>query len=219
MGILKRVKTIFTADLHEALDKMENPLVMMNQYMRELEGQVSEAQKALAQQLYLENRYAQLVADAEALVAKRGRQAELAISRNEEDVARLALKEKILQEEKLKNYQAQLAAIKNQTATLQGQIVKLSEKYQELEYKKLNLLSRAHAAKAVRQSQESLSAFDASSAVNGFAKVESYVQKLEAEAAASTQFYLLNSVNNTVTPNDDLQEKVNQELEKLKKIE
>ncbi|NHM31870.1 PspA/IM30 family protein [Neobacillus terrae] len=219
MGILKRVKTIFTADLHEVLDKMENPLVMMNQHMRELEGQVSEAQKALAQQLYLENRYAQLVADAEALVAKRGRQAELAVSRNEEDVARLALKEKILQEEKLQNYQAQLAAIKNQTTTLQGQIVKMSEKYQELEYKKLNLLSRAHAAKAVRQSQESLSAFDPSSAVNGFAKVESYVQKLEAEAAASTQFYRLTTGNNTVTLNDDLQEKVNQELEKLKIIE
>ncbi|WML49778.1 PspA/IM30 family protein [Neobacillus sp. PS3-34] len=48
MGILKRVKTIFTADVHEALDRMENPISMMNEYMRNLEEQVGDAQKAFA---------------------------------------------------------------------------------------------------------------------------------------------------------------------------
>lgn len=219
MGILKRVKTIFTADVHEALDRMENPISMMNQYMRNLEEQVGDAQKALAHQLYLEKRYEILVNEAEALVAKRSRQAELAVSRNEEDMARLALKEKILEEEKLTAYREQFSAIKEQTSRLYEQISKLNEKYQELEYKKLSLLTRAHAAKAIKQSHSALSNFDTASAVRGFAKVEGYVQKLEAEAAASTHFYQLSTGTKSAAIQTDLLDAIDKELAKLKEAQ
>ena len=38
MGIFKRVNDIAMANINEVLDKMENPLSMVKQYIRELEA-------------------------------------------------------------------------------------------------------------------------------------------------------------------------------------
>ncbi|SIB28585.1 PspA/IM30 family [Mycobacteroides abscessus subsp. abscessus] len=40
MGVLKRMKRIVTADLHDAVDKMENPISLLKQYIREVEEQL-----------------------------------------------------------------------------------------------------------------------------------------------------------------------------------
>lgn len=116
MGIFNRVKTIVMADIHEVLDKVEDPIRLMNQYMRELDEQVDQAKDALGQQLYLEKRHGLLVAEAQVLVAKRTRQAELAVANGEDTIARIALQEKLKEEAKLKLYAEQYAAMKQQTS-------------------------------------------------------------------------------------------------------
>ena len=116
MGIFNRVKTIVMADIHEVLDKVEDPISLMNQYMSELDEQVDQAKDALGQQLYLEKRHGLLVAEAQVLVAKRTRQAELAVANGEDTMARIALQEKLKEEAKLKLYAEQYAAMKQQTS-------------------------------------------------------------------------------------------------------
>ncbi|MCP8967712.1 PspA/IM30 family protein [Ectobacillus ponti] len=211
MGILKRISTMVKADVHELLDKAENPISLLNQYMRELEEQVGKAKDALGQQLYLERRQEQLVAEAAAVVAKRARQAELAVAKNDDAIAKIALQEKLQQEAKLKLYEEQYAAMKQQTAALKEQIDILLEKYNELANKRFVLLSRAHAAKAQQQNQAVLATFDADGAVKGFNRVEEYVQKLEAQAAAGAYF-----VPAAPAASHELQEAVERELAKLK---
>ena len=41
MGIFKRMKDITKASLHEALDKLEDPVVMLNQYLRDMEQEIN----------------------------------------------------------------------------------------------------------------------------------------------------------------------------------
>ena len=216
MGIFKRLKTIVTADVNEVLDKMENPLSMLNQYLRDMENQLEEAKGALADQLYLEKKYELLVADEEALVAKRARQAELAVTRGEDEIAKLALQEKILHETKVNSYRKQYEITKQQTEKLKEQISKLVEKFQELQYKKLVLTSRAHAAKSMQQGQAMLASFQSEQAVSGFAKAEEQVRKLEAVAAASTHFYELTNASEKAALDTQLQEAVQKELDLLK---
>lgn len=217
MGIFRRLKTIVSADIHEALDKIEDPLTMLNQYLRDMEKQMEEAKGALANQLYLENKYKLLVADEEALVTKRAHQAELAVSRNEENIAKLALQEKILHETKLKSYREQYEITKQQTEKLKEQISLLLEKFQELQYKKLVLVSRAHTAKSINEGQAVLASFQSEHASAGFAKAEEQVRKLEAAAAASTHFYELTHASEKAAFDNQLQEAVQKELELLKK--
>ncbi len=47
MGILKRVKHVVLADLHDMIDKCEDPIRMTKQYIRELEGQLEKHNKHL----------------------------------------------------------------------------------------------------------------------------------------------------------------------------
>ncbi|PGV56639.1 phage shock protein A [Bacillus cereus] len=216
MGILKRIKNIVVADVHQTLDKVENPASMLKQYLRETEQQITKAQKALAHQYYLEKKYEALISETDALIAKRIRQAELAVSREEDQMAQLALQEKIVNEKKAELYRKQYEITKEQTATLYEQIDKLQKKYGELQYKELVLVSRLNAAQAIKESNTAIDSFHTESTAKGFARIESYVQKLEAETAASNYFYNLNSPNQQEVLDQNLQEEVQRELEKLK---
>jgi phage shock protein A len=216
MGILKRIKNIVVADVHQTLDKVENPVSMLKQYLRETEQQITKAQKALAHQYYLEKKYEALISETDALIAKRTRQAELAVSREEDQMAQLALQEKIVNEKKVELYGKQYEITKEQTATLYEQIDKLQKKYGELQYKELVLVSRLNAARAIKESNTAIDSFHTESTAKGFARIESYVQKLEAETAASNYFYNLKSPNQQEVLDQNLQEEVQRELEKLK---
>ncbi len=218
MGIFKRLKRIVTADINEVLDKMEDPLSMLNQYLREMETQLDGTKRALADQLYLEKKYELLVDDEEVLVTKRARQAELAVSRGEDEIAKLALQEKILHETKVNSYREQYEITKQQTEKLKEQISKLVEKFQELQYKKLVLASRAHAAKSIQHGQAVLASFQSEQAVSGFAKAEEQVRKLEAVAAASTHFYEITNKSEQAGLEYQLQEAVQQQLDLLKQV-
>ncbi|MFE9079539.1 PspA/IM30 family protein [Bacillus mobilis] len=216
MGILTRIKNIVVADVHQTLDKIENPVSMLKQYLRETEQQITKAEKALSHQYYLEKKYEALISETDALIAKRTRQAELAISREEDHMAQLALQEKIVNEKKAELYRKQYEITKEQTATLYEQIDKLQKKYGELQYKELVLVSRLHAAQAIKESNRAIDSFHTESTAKGFARIESYVQKLEAETAASNYFYNMKSPNQQEVLDQNLQEEVQRELEKLK---
>ncbi|QWG32266.1 PspA/IM30 family protein [Bacillus mycoides] len=216
MGILKRIKNIVVADVHQTLDKIEKPVSMLKQYLRETEQQITKAEKALSHQYYLEKKYEALISETDALIVKRTRQAELAVSREEDPMAQLALQEKIVNEKKAELYRKQYEITKGQTATLYEQIDKLQKKYGELQYKELVLVSRLNAAQAIKESNRAIDSFHTESTAKGFARIESYVQKLEAETAASNYFYNLKSPNQQEVLDQNLQEEVKQELEKLK---
>ncbi|MBE5107985.1 PspA/IM30 family protein [Bacillus thuringiensis] len=216
MGILKRIKNIVVADVHQTLDKLEKPTNMLKQYLRETEQQITKAEKALSHQYYLEKKYEALISETDALIAKRTRQAELAVSREEDQMAQLALQEKIVNEKKAELYRKQYEITKEQTATLYEQIDKLQKKYGELQYKELVLVSRLNAAQAIKESNRAIDSFHTESTAKGFARIESYVQKLEAETAASNYFYNLKSPNQQEVLDQNLQEEVQRELEKLK---
>ncbi|MDA1633445.1 PspA/IM30 family protein [Bacillus cereus] len=216
MGILKRIKSIVVADVHQTLDKIENPVSMLKQYLRETEQQITKAEKALSHQYYLEKKYEALISETDALIAKRTRQAELAVSREEDHMAQLALQEKIVNEKKAELYRQQYEITKEQTATLYEQIDKLQKKYGELQYKELVLTSRLNAAQAIKESNRAIDSFHTESTAKGFARIESYVQKLEAETAASNYFYNMKSPNQQEVLDQNLQEEVQRELGKLK---
>lgn len=216
MGILKRIKNIVVADVNQTLDKLEKPVNMLKQYLRETEQQITKAQKALAHQYYLEKKYEALISETDALIAKRTRQAELAVSREEDQMAQLALQEKIVNEKKAELYRKQYEITKEQTVTLYEQIDKLQKKYGELQYKELVLVSRLNAAQAIKESNRAIDSFHTEGTAKGFARIESYVQKLEAETAASNYFYNLKSPNQQEVLDQNLQEEVKRELEKLK---
>lgn len=216
MGIFKRIKDIATADFNDTLDRLEDPVSMLKQYLRELEGEIAKAQKALAQQLFIEKKFEAIIEATIEKVQKRARQAELAVERDEDQIARLAIEDKLQQEKKLKVYEAQYLSIKNQTNLLYDQLDKLKEKYDELQDRKLLLVSRMTAAKVSHDIGQVLASINPDQAVKGFMRVEEEILKLEAKSQANQYFSKANEGRIETTLSHYSQEDVEKELEKLK---
>lgn len=216
MGIFKRLKGIAVADINSAIDKMEDPINMLKQYLRDLEGEIDKAEKALANQLFIEKKYEAIIHEAEAVIAKRARQAQLAVDQNEEEIAKLALQDKISQEKKLAKAKEAFDITNKQTIIIYAQVKKLKETYEELKQKQLSLVARANAAQATNQVNQSLATFSPDSAVKGFSRMEEQILNLEAKASASQSFYEMNRTKEMMNLDKALQDEVQLELEKLK---
>ncbi|WP_308635998.1 PspA/IM30 family protein [Paenibacillus silvisoli] len=216
MGFFKRVKTIVQSDLHSFLDRVEDPINMVKQYIRELEEQLDRAAEALSQQLLVERKHAALIEQTEALLAKRSRQAELAVDRGEDGIAQIAIREKLIHQERLALYRGQYEALQQQTAQLQEQIEQLKHTYDALQAKKHYLISRVQAASALQQINGTLLGFDPQQATRGFARMEEKVWQLEAEASARKQAHVTFGAA-PGTLQDELKDRVLLELDSLKK--
>ncbi|WP_099353091.1 PspA/IM30 family protein [Fredinandcohnia onubensis] len=213
MGVIKRVKRVFVADLHDMVDKMENPVSLIKQYLREVEEQIEKGKEALRQQYVVEKKYELLITDAEQTISKRVRQAKLALSKGEEDIAKIALQEKVLTEKKLVTYKEQLELINGKTQELVEQLQTLQQKYEELTLKKNELISRTNVAVALKNINENTSSFNADQAISGFARMEEKVWELEAASKAQRTI----SVNQKIPAlNPLVANEVDEELQKLK---
>ncbi|WP_121611232.1 PspA/IM30 family protein [Mesobacillus foraminis] len=212
MSIFKRIRDIATADFHEALDRLEDPVSMLKQHMRELEQQLRKAHGALANQLYIEKKYQSIINETRNLVEKRSRQAELAVEKENDDIARLALEDKLVNEAKLNACREQYQQIKSQTDLLCGQIDKLRAAYEELQTRKLVLISRLNVAKATADIGKAAASFNPEFTVQGLNKAEDQALRLEAKAEAS-QYGLVksNSIDHV-----HLNDQVEAELSKMK---
>jgi phage shock protein A len=214
MGIFKRIKRITMAEINKLLDNCENPVAMLNEYSREMEEEIEKGQKALARQIFVEKKQAALILDTQDLVAKRARQAKLALEHGEEEMVKLAVQEKLISEKQLSLYREQYEAIKTQTKTLTEKLDQLKEKYKELEHKKILLLSRANTAQTIKQIQKATFTFQTENIERGIARAEERIMMMEAEVQVASQFSAatqegphLNLVN---------AEELNKEIERLK---
>lgn len=214
MGLLKRLKTIATADLHDVLDRMEDPIVMLKQHLREMEEDIAKGEEALAKQLFFEKKQEVQLKETQALIAKRVGQAETAVKKGDEETAKQLIMDKIELEKKEKVYASQLEALSEQTKKLVNQIENYKNKYKELKNKQQLLISRAHVAKVTEAIETSFATFTPGSAVKGFERAEEKILALEAKSKARELFQP--SVDLNKVYDYELEKQVQAELEKLK---
>jgi len=188
MGIFKRMKTITAAQMNSALDGLEDPIAMLNQYIREMENDLLKGQEALARQIFLENKQKTLILETEAFVSKRIGQAKLAVERGEDPIAKLAIQEKLVHEKQLVLYNEQLKAIQLQTESLKNKLSEMQNKYDEFQHKRILLISRANVARSIKQIQQTTVSFNSESVANGMARAEDRILMLEAEVQASESY-------------------------------
>lgn len=188
MGILSRMKSVFLAETNGLLDKCEQPINMVNQYIREFDQELAKGQKALANQLFIEKKQAALIAETEAVIEKRARQAKLAVEKGEEHIAKLALQEKILLEKKLAAYRDQYQTIQAQTKALEDKINQLLAQYEELNHRRLILASRVNIASSIKNLSQAAVSFQTDNITKGFDRVEEKVLMMEAEVEAIAHF-------------------------------
>lgn len=216
MGIFKRIKMITMAEINGLLDGLEDPIAMLNEYSREMEQEIAKGQKALASQIFVEKKQSALILETEGWVAKRVRQAKLAIERGEDDIAKLAVQEKLVHQKQLSLYKEQLEAINGQTQLLIEKLNQLKETYNEMQHKKILLASRANVAQSIKQIQKATFTFQTDNIARGVARAEERILLMEAEVQAGSQFSNPLAAHEAEYRDFVNDEELEKEIEKLK---
>ena len=132
MGLLKRMRDITLANLHERLDRMEDPVRYIDQCLAQLQKEIAKTQEIVRQSWQHALRLKREVEEAEKLAEKRQRQAEIALGAGEEDIARLALEEKLDAEHTVEKYRQLYEQNQMALLELEDQLKQLKEEYAEL---------------------------------------------------------------------------------------
>lgn len=185
MGLFKRIRDVTLANINALIDKAEDPVKMLDQYLRDMEEDIADAETGVAKQIALEKRLKQQVDEAREMVAKREQQAVQALEADREDLARRALEEKRVYEAKVKDLESQWVKARATADSLRDQLREMKSEYEKLKAKRDTLVARAEAARAQKKIQEAFSGLGSSTARAGFDRMEEKVLQLEAEAEAA----------------------------------
>ncbi len=181
----KRVQTYVGSELNAALDKAEDPVKMLDQFMREMAADIRDAETAVARQLANEKMLKKKYEDAKSMTEKRQQQAVEALEAGNEDLARRALEDKnnhLKQAESMKTAFEQAAS---DTLILREKLAEMKREYEEMQLKKDTLKARAESAKTRTKINHAMSAVGSDESKRGFERMEEKVMRYEAEAETS----------------------------------
>ncbi|QYY42855.1 PspA/IM30 family protein [Aneurinibacillus thermoaerophilus] len=215
MSILKRMRNITMATMNQVLDHVEDPVAMLNQYIRDMESEISQAELAIARQVAIEKKWKMMLDETEARIEKRSRQAKLAVEAGDEAIARRALEDKLICESKAEEYRKQYETVRGQTNVLRGQLQELKDKFYEMRNKKAALIARANAARTTKRMNAALYSIDTENVTKGFERIEERVMMMEVEAEAGQHIRAAHLSLEEQERQAILNAKVEEELNKL----
>ncbi|SIS51870.1 PspA/IM30 family protein [Salimicrobium flavidum] len=212
-----RVKTVVGSELNSMLDKAEDPVKMLEQFMRDMENDIRDAESAVAKQIANEKMLKRKYDDAQAMVEKRMKQAEKAIEAGDEDLARRAIEDKNSHQEQADQMKESYDRAKQDSEQLRTKLDEMKKEYQEMKLKKDSLKARAESAKTRTKMNRTMSDIGSDESRQGFERMEEKVMQHEAEAETSEDLRSENRSLDDEFDNLGKDDKVNDELAELKK--
>jgi phage shock protein A len=151
MPLLDRVTTLIKANLNDLIDKAEDPEKLLKQLLLDMQNQFMQVKTqvaiAIADQHLLERKQQENLDAQKEWVRK----AELALQKNEEDLARMALERSLIYENAAKNFSQQIEDQSHQVQILRDALHRLEQKMTEAKTKAELLIAEHRRARlAVR---------------------------------------------------------------------
>ncbi|GGL48331.1 PspA/IM30 family protein [Sporolactobacillus putidus] len=189
MSIFKRLRDLAVSNVYALIEKAEDPVKMTDQYLRDMQEDVQDAEKSVAAQIALEKKFKALYEEQSELVAKREKQAHLAVEEGNLDLAKRVIEDKQNAEQKMNEYKERYEQNKAASENLRSKLDEMRKQVAALKDKRETLVARVNAAKAQKDINEKMSGFDSNTAMAGLKRMEEKTLQMEAEAEASGEVY------------------------------
>lgn len=187
MSIFKRLRDLTMSNINALIDKAEDPIKLTDQYIRDMQEDLEDAEKAVAAQIAIEKKFKLLYEEQEALVKKRTEQAHTAAQAQNVDLARRALEEKKAAEAKMNEYKTNYDSNKASADQLRAKLEEMRKQLTEMKNKRETLVARYNAAKVQTEINKAMTGFSSDSAANGLKRMEDKMLQMEAQAEASNE--------------------------------
>ncbi|WP_166240723.1 PspA/IM30 family protein [Paenibacillus turpanensis] len=183
MSVMKRMRDISVASLNEMLEGAEDPVKMIDRFLAAQRERMEASDRLYRQAMvHAESLRSQWMA-AEAQKQKREGQAELAMKAGEEALARLALSEKMMYEEREEQYRELYTNAQSSIAELEEQLRQMRVDYDEVYSKRQYYAARMESIRLQMRMNERAAY---GRGINGrvFDRLEDRLSGLEHEAKA-----------------------------------
>lgn len=184
MKLFTRLSDIISANLHSLLDNAEDPQKVLRLVIRDMDDTLAEARSALANYLSEQKQLQREITRSEEQCATWVKNAEYALEKNREDLAKSALAEKQIETEKQNSLKREVELIDESIINLRTDIDKLQNKISEAKQKEKAFLVRQNTASTRLTVQRRLHETNIDDAINRFEMYERRVDEIEADIAA-----------------------------------
>ncbi|TDF91857.1 PspA/IM30 family protein [Paenibacillus piri] len=156
MSIGKRLRDITVANFNEMLEQSEDPVRLIDKYLSEQSEQIRESERLLQQCLSHAATLRQTYVSATQLKERREQQALVALKAGEDEMARIALQEKLQQEERSAQYKALYEQSKLGIVELEQQLQQLKADFDEVASKRSYYIARLESVRLQQRMNERL---------------------------------------------------------------
>ncbi|MGS0677320.1 phage shock protein PspA [Shewanella sp. 125m-1] len=214
MGIFSRFADIINSNISSLLDKAEDPEKMVRLIIQEMEDTLVEVRSTSAKVLAEKKEIIRRIAKVQEQVQDWENKAELALSKDREDLAKAALVEKQKANDLAQTLAAELVVVEEHILRLKEEVNLLQDKLADAKARQKTIIMRKQTASSRLEVKKQLDSSKIDNAMNKFDQYERRVENLESQVDSY-------DLGNKRTLNDEFaaleaEDSVNAELEALK---
>jgi phage shock protein A len=185
MGIFSRTRDIIAANMTDLLDKAEDPAKMIRMIILEMEETLVEVRASAARHIADQKEIRRQIGKLDQVQASWLEKAELALSKDREDLAKAALVEKQKASDLAEQLMEEIGAIDDALAACEGDIAKLQSKLREARARQNSIATRLESAYNRTKMRDLYAGEKVQDAFSRFEILERRVDMAEGQADAS----------------------------------
>ena len=184
MGIFSRFSDIVNSNINALLDKAEDPEKMVRLIIQEMEDTLVEVRSSSAKTIAEKKELQRVVNRLQEEVTDWQNKAELALSKDREDLARAALIERQKAAEQADSVTADIANLDEHIGKLQDEVAQLQEKLADAKARQKSMLMRQKTVASRLEVKKTLDSNRINDAMYKFERYEQKIDTLEAQVEA-----------------------------------
>ncbi|MFT4993762.1 MAG: phage shock protein A [Paraglaciecola sp.] len=184
MGIFSRFTDIVNSNINSILDKAEDPEKMVRLIIQEMEDTLVEVRSASAKTIANKKDISSQITKLQSEGTNWQAKAELAISKDREDLARAALQEKKKCDEHATVLLKEVKIVDEQISKLQGEVGQLQDKLADAKTRQKAIILRQNTVSSRLEVKKTLNSGKVDAAMGRFEQYERKIDDLESQVDA-----------------------------------